>query len=346
MSWPRAAIPPLSVAPMLDHTDRHFRWLVRQVSRHTLLYTEMVVAQALVHGPRERLLTYDPVEHPVALQLGGDDPALLARCARMAVDAGYDEININVGCPSDRVQSGCFGAVLMRRPDLVARIVAAVREAVGVPVTVKHRIGVDELDSYEHMLSFVDTVAAAGADRFTVHARKAWLEGLSPRENRTIPPLRYGDVHRLKRERPHLPVELNGGVQDLDQAIAQLHHVDAVMMGRAVAEDPWVLRHADARLFCGPGAGLAADPRELLVRAQEYAAREISRGQRLGSIARHLQGLFKGQPGARAFRRHLSDHAFREGAPATVLGEAVEAMDRARDRAERDPGADPEETGR
>jgi tRNA-dihydrouridine synthase A len=250
----------------------------------------------------------------------------------VAVDAGYDEINLNVGCPSDRVQSGCFGAVLMKRPELVARIVDAVRGAVPVAVTVKHRIGVDDLDCYEHMLSFVDTVAGAGADRFTVHARKAWLSGLSPRENRTVPPLRYDDVYRLKRERPHLPVELNGGVLDLDQAVARLHHVDAVMMGRAVVDDPWVLRQADARLFCGEGAGLADSPRALVERIQAYAQDQIARGQRLGAIARHLQGLFKGQPGARAFRRHLSTHAFREGAPASVLGDALEALDQAADR--------------
>ena len=344
MRWPRTATPPLSVAPMMDRTDRHFRWMLRQVTRHTLLYTEMVVAQALVHGPWQRLLAYDPVEHPIALQLGGDDPKLLARCARMAVDHGYDEINLNVGCPSDRVQSGAFGAVLMKRPALVAEIVAEVRAAVPVPVTVKHRIGVDELDSYPHMLAFVDTVSASGADRFTVHARKAWLTGLSPKDNRTVPPLRYEDVHRLKRERPHLPVEINGGIMDLDQALVQLHHVDAVMIGRAAYDDPWSLRQADARLFCGEPAGLAGSRQELVERMEGYARSQLAQGQRLGSIARHLAGLFTGRPGARAFRRHLSTFAFREGAPASVLADALAAMDAAVGSGPSDePAVDPPE---
>jgi tRNA dihydrouridine synthase A len=228
---PRGPLRALSVAPMLDHTDRHFRFIARQLSRHALLYTEMIVGQAIRHGDRQRLLGFDEAEHPVALQLGGDDPALLAECAVVAQDMGYDELNLNVGCPSDRVQSGCFGAVLMRTPERVAEIVAAMRARVALPVTVKHRIGVDGLEGYEHLLHFVDTVAAAGADRFVVHARIAVLHGLSPRQNREIPPLRYEDVFRLKADRPALRIEINGGIRTLQSARELLDKVDGVMMG-------------------------------------------------------------------------------------------------------------------
>ena len=217
---------------MMDRTDRHFRRLLRLISRHTLLYTEMVTSRAILHGDRERLLGFDPSERPLALQLGGDDPDQLSECARIANDLGYDEVNLNVGCPSDRVQSGNFGVCLMRTPERVAECVAAMRAAVELPVTVKHRIGVDELDRYEDMLGFVDVVAAAGCDRFTVHARKAWLHGLSPKQNRDVPPLRHADVHRLARERPELIIEINGGLRSLDQVDAELEHVDAVMLGR------------------------------------------------------------------------------------------------------------------
>jgi len=322
----RAACPPLSVAPMMDHTDRHLRRMLRQITRHTLLYTEMITSHAVLRGDRGRLLAFDPVERPLALQLGGDDPQALAECARIAAGMGYDEINLNVGCPSDRVQSGCFGAVLMRRPAQVARCVEAMRGAVELPVTVKHRIGVDELDRYEDMLGFVDTVAAAGADRFTVHARKAWLSGLSPAENRTVPPLRYQDVWRLKAERPGLAIELNGGVRDLDEAGRQLAHVDGVMIGRAVIDDPWVLREADARFFGGEGSDLARDRVDLVERLLPQVQAMRERGERLGLLARHLSGLFTGLPGARAWRRHLSERAFLAGAGPEVLLDALDAM--------------------
>ncbi|MCB9779349.1 MAG: tRNA dihydrouridine(20/20a) synthase DusA [Alphaproteobacteria bacterium] len=330
----RGRTAPLSIAPMMDHTDRHYRWMMRQLTRHTLLYTEMVVSHALIHGDRDRFLAYDPVEHPVSLQLGGDDPVAMAECARIAADHGYDEVNINVGCPSDRVKSGCFGAVLMRDPDQVARVVEAMRGAVDLPVTVKHRIGVDELDRYEDMLRFVDGVAAAGADRFTVHARKAWLQGLSPKENRTIPPLRYPDVWRLKAERPHLPIEINGGIRTLDQAGGQLDHVDAVMIGRAATDDPWIFRDADARFFAALPADptLVADRRELVARVQERARREATTGERPWRVIRHLLSLFNGEPGARAFRRVLSDQRAVERAGAEVLTEALAAMDDTADR--------------
>ncbi|MDP6945861.1 MAG: tRNA dihydrouridine(20/20a) synthase DusA, partial [Myxococcota bacterium] len=229
----RGQVRPLSVAPMMQRTDRHFRVLIRQVTRHTLLYTEMLTANAIIHGDRRLLLDFDEVEHPVSLQLGGDDPTAMAEAARIGVDYGYDEINLNVGCPSNRVKNGCFGASLMRYPDKVAAIVDAMRGAVSVPVTVKHRIGIDELDRYEDMAHFVSVVREAGADRFSVHARKAWLEGLSPKENRTVPPLRYEDVYALKREFPGLAIEINGGVTTLNEVVDHLEHVDAVMVGRA-----------------------------------------------------------------------------------------------------------------
>jgi len=250
--------------------------LMRRISRRALLYTEMVTAQALKHGDRRRHLDYSPEEHPIALQLGGDDVALLAESAKLAQDWGYDEVNLNVGCPSDRVQAGRFGAVLMLDPPRVAECVAAMRDAVGLPITVKHRIGVDDHDSYEHMLRFVDVVAAAGADRFTVHARKAWLSGLSPRENREIPPLRYEDVHRLKAERPHLQIEVNGGLNTPDAWAAQLERVDAVMIGRAAYHTPGLLGAVDARVFGEASAEI--DAFEAVERYRPYMAAQLAGG--------------------------------------------------------------------
>lgn len=301
------AMHPLSVAPMMDRSDRHFRWLMRQITRRALLYTEMVTTGAVLHGDREKLLGFHPDEHPVALQLGGDDPEALAACARIGVDLGYDEIDLNVGCPSDRVQSGCFGAVLMRRPERVAECVAAMKAAVAVPVTVKHRIGVDELDRYEDMARFVETVAEAGADRFTVHARKAWLQGLSPKENREIPPLRYAEVHRLKAEHPELEIEINGGIVTLDQALEHLTHVDAVMIGRAAVDDPWIFADADRRVYGDTGA---APTREGVIEAMwGYAEAHVAAGGRLHHVTRHALQLFRGQPGAGAWRRLLTEQS-------------------------------------
>ncbi|MEQ1568412.1 MAG: tRNA dihydrouridine(20/20a) synthase DusA [Myxococcota bacterium] len=298
---------PLSVAPMMDHTDRHLRWVLRQLSRHTLLYTEMVVGQAIRYGDREKLLGFDPVERPVALQLGGDDPALLAQCARIAEDMGYDEVNLNVGCPSDRVQSGSFGAVLMKTPHKVAEGVHAMRAQVSIPVTVKHRIGVDDLDSYEQLERFVDVVAEAGCDRFVVHARIAILAGLSPKQNREVPPLRYDDVVRLKRARPALWIELNGGVTTLEAAVGHLDAVDGVMIGRAVIEQPMMLARADAVVF---GVEQPSVDAEGLVEAVEsYVRRPHPTGFRPWHVHRHLMGLFTGVPGARAWRRTLAQHA-------------------------------------
>lgn len=309
---------------MMDRTDRHFRRLIRAISRKTLLYTEMVTTGALLHGPRERLLQYAPVEHPVVLQIGGDAPCALAACARIAQDHGYDEVNLNVGCPSDRVQRGAFGACLMANPEKVAEGVAAMRAVVRIPVTVKHRIGIDALDRYEDMVRFVQTVAASGCDRFTVHARKAWLSGLSPKENRTIPPLRYGDVHRLKREHPELMIEINGGVRNLDQAAEHLRHVDAVMIGRAAYDDPWIFSEADPRFFGAPS--VVRSRHEVAREMLDYAEAELARGERLHRIVRPMLSLFTGCPGARAWRRYLSENAVAPGADARVIASALERV--------------------
>ncbi len=300
-------VAPISVAPMMDWTDRHERYFLRLISRHVRLYTEMVTTAAIVHGPRDRLLAFDPAEHPVALQLGGSDPEALAECARIGVDLGYDEINLNVGCPSDRVQSGRFGACLMAEPDLVARCVAAMRAAVDVPVTVKHRIAIDDMPEWETLKGFVDTVSSAGCERFIVHARKAWLQGLSPRENREVPPLHYGLVHRLKAERPDLHISINGGIETLDAAAAQLAHVDGVMIGRAAYQNPFIMAEADRMFFAAEG-----EPPSRHAVVDEYCAyiaRQTSAGVPLISMTRHILGLFNGSRGARAWRRYLSENA-------------------------------------
>ncbi|WP_027891833.1 tRNA dihydrouridine(20/20a) synthase DusA [Calidithermus chliarophilus] len=313
----------LSVAPMMDWTDRHFRYLVRQVSRGVLLYTEMVTDRAVLHGNRPRLLGFDPLEHPVALQLGGCDPALLAQAARVGEEWGYDEVNLNLGCPSERVQGGGFGACLMKEPDLVAECLAAMREAVRVPVTAKHRLGVDELEDYGYLTRWVEKLAGVGVEVFIVHARKAWLKGLSPKENREIPELRYGWVYRLKQDFPHLRFVLNGGVRTLDEAAAHLAHVDGVMLGRAVYDDPFVLEHADARFY-----GLEHRPARLEVaRAMiRYTEAQVEQGVPLWAVARHLLNLFKNQRRGKLWRRLLSERANRAGATPQVLWEALEQV--------------------
>ncbi len=313
---------------MMDRTDRYYRFFMRQLTKRTLLYSEMVTTGAVIHGDRIKLLSYEPIEHPVVLQLGGDDPSALAESARIAEDLGYDEVNLNVGCPSDRVQSGRFGACLMARPEQVAAGVSAMRAAVSIPVTVKHRIGIDDIDSYEHMLRFVDVVREAGSDRFIVHARKAFLQGLNPKQNRTVPPLRHEDVRRLKVERPELIVETNGGIRTLDEAAKHLEHIDGVMIGRAAYEDPYIFAEADSRFF---GETTAAPSRRAVVEAcAEEANRLVAGGERLHRLARHLLPIFAGLPGGRAFRRHISEHASREGADGQVLLDALTAMDAAR----------------
>ncbi len=311
---------PLSVAPMMDWTDRHCRYFHRLLSRSTLLYTEMVTTGAVLHGDRERLLGFDAVEHPVALQLGGSDPTDLAACARIAEEWGYDEVNLNVGCPSDRVQSGRFGACLMAEPDLVARLVGAMREAVSIPVTVKSRIAIDEMEEWPTLDHFIRTVSAAGCTHFIVHARKAWLKGLSPKENRDIPPLRYDLVHRLKAEHPHLTVAINGGIRTLDEAAEHLGTLDSVMIGRAAYETPYILADADRRLM----GGEAGPDRHAVIGAMlPYIEARRTLGTPLSSITRHMLGLFQGLPGARAYRRHIAENAHRPGAGPEVLERAA-----------------------
>ena len=321
---PRAPSPVLSVAPMMDWTDRAFRRMMRRITRRTLLYTEMVTTGALLHGDVDRHLARGPEESPVALQLGGDDPEALAHGARLAEAYGYDEVNLNVGCPSDRVQRGRFGACLMAEPAVVAEAVAAMRAATHLPVTVKHRIGIDDLDRYEHMLRFVDVVAAAGADRFTVHARKAWLQGLSPKENRTVPPLRHEEVQRLAAERPALVIETNGGIRDLDAVAAQLAHVDAVMIGRAAYEAPMRFATVDRRFFGGPGP--VPSLREVIEGMRPVLEDERSRGTRMATLVRPMIGLARGVPGARGWRRALSEGASKPGAGPDLIDVALRAL--------------------
>lgn len=309
---------------MMDATDRHCRYFLRQLTRHALLYTEMVTAAAVLHAGREPLLGFDAAEQPVALQLGGRDPAQMAHCAAIAEDMGYVEVNINVGCPSERVRNGRFGACLMAEPALVAECVAAMRARTRLPVTVKTRIGIDEQDSYEHLAQFVATVSAGGCSTFIVHARKAWLSGLSPRENREIPPLRHDVVYRLAREHPELEIVINGGITTLAQCQQHLQHVHGVMLGREPYRNPYLLAQVDRVLF---GASHEPPTREAVVEAMaDYAARRRTVGDAMHRITRHMLGLYQHQPGARAWRRHLSEKANGLDAGAEVLDDALYAM--------------------
>jgi tRNA-dihydrouridine synthase A len=314
---------------MMDWTDRHCRVFHRRISRHALLYTEMVTAPAVIHGKRAQLLDFDAAEHPVALQLGGSDPAELAEAARIARDWGYDEINLNCGCPSDRVQSGCFGAVLMKTPELVADCVAAMIAVSEAEVTVKCRIGVDEQAPEEVLPRFLETVSAAGVTRFTIHARKAWLQGLSPKDNREIPPLDYDLVHEMKAAFPHLHLSLNGGIATLEAAEDALARgFDGVMLGRAAYHEPMnVLGQADVRIW---GQGASADPFEVAEAMKPYIAAHLARGGRLHQITRHMLGLFHGQPGARGWRRVLSEGATRDGAGLALYDKALAEPARSR----------------
>jgi tRNA-dihydrouridine synthase A len=306
---------------MMDWTDRHCRAFHRILTRNALLYTEMVTAPAVLHGDRARLLAFEESEHPVALQLGGSDPAALAEAAAIGAAFGYDEINLNVGCPSDRVQEGRFGACLMAEPALVAACVAAMQRRVSIPVTVKCRIGIDDQDTEVDLARFVATVADAGCRTFIVHARKAWLQGLSPKENRQVPPLDYERVYRLKASRPDLTIVLNGGIGDLDAAQAHLDHVDGVMLGRAAYQTPYLLADVDRRFFgTATGHVTRAQAIEALI---PHVARHLQAGGRLNNIARHILGLYHGQPRARAFRRHLSELAVKDDAGIAVLMQAL-----------------------
>jgi tRNA-dihydrouridine synthase A len=315
---------PISIAPMMDRTDRHYRYFMRQITRHTLLYTEMVTAQAITYGDRDHLLGFTSDERPLILQVGGADPDSLADCARIAADFGYDGINLNVGCPSDRVQSGNFGACLMAQPELVADCVAAMMAAGTLPVSVKHRIGVDEIDRYEDMANFVSVVSQTGCRHFTIHARKAWLQGLSPKDNRTIPPLRYGDVHRLKAEFPHLWIEINGGFKTLGQVTEQLAHVDAVMVGRAAYDNPYLFAAVDQQAF---GVDQSArSPQEVVAAMLPYIDHWTSKGLKLNKITRHMLMLFAGQPGSRRWKQILTEGSCKPGAGVEVVQQALEAV--------------------
>ena len=296
----------LSIAPMLDWTDRFYRQFARQITRHTWLYTEMVTTGALLHGNRDRFLRFDPCEQPIALQLGGSDPAALAQCAKIAEQWGYDEVNLNVGCPSERVQEGSFGACLMAEPQLVADCVKAMRDVVSIPVTVKHRIGIDKVEEYDYLHNFVDVVAAAGCSTFIVHARNAILKGLSPKQNREIPPLKYDYVYRLKQQRPELEIIINGGITTLEQTDEHLRHVDGVMIGREAYHNPYLLVEADARYY---GDHHAQPSRAEIIEAlMPFVEQEVKDGVPLKIITRHILGLFQGMRGARYWRRQLSDH--------------------------------------
>lgn len=313
-----------AVAPMMDWSDRHCRFFHRQMTRHALLYTEMVTAQAIRHGDRARLIGFDPREQPVALQIGGSDPKLLAEAARWGEDFGYCEINLNVGCPSDRVQEGRFGACLMAEPELVAEGVAAMRHAVSVPVTVKCRIGIDDQDEDEDLDHFIRTVSATGCSTFIIHARKAWLQGLSPKENREVPPLNYERVYRIKKAHPGHVIIINGGIVTLAAAEAHLQHVDGVMLGRAAYHTPWILSDVDHRFFGeAPSALTRAD---VVTRMKPYIAAELGRQPGLARITRHMLGLFHGEPGGRAWRRVLSENAHRRGAGLDVVDAALAAV--------------------
>src|SRR5918995_1597302 len=322
-----------SVAPMMDWTDRHCRFFHRILSHRTRLYTEMVTTGAVIHGPRERLLGFSPEEHPVAVQLGGSEPRDLAKAAGICAERGYSEINLNVGCPSDRVQDGRFGACLMREPALVGDCVAAMKAAVSLPVTVKCRIGVDDQDPEEALDRLAESATRAGVDALVVHARKAWLQGLSPKENREVPPLDYGRVRRLKGARPTLPVVLNGCLRTLEEAKAQLAHLDGVMLGRAAYQEPELLLSVDSELFGWPPP--AADAFEAIEAFEPYVAARLAEGVRLSAMTRHLLGLFAGRPGARAFRRHLATEAPKPGAGLRTLREAVAHVARDADVLER-----------
>lgn len=334
MSLPPRRPHRMAVAPMLDWTDRHCRYFLRLISRHTWLYTEMITTGALLHGDVDYLLRFDPSEHPVALQLGGSEPADMARCAQLGAEFGYDEININVGCPSDRVQNGRFGACLMAEPQRVGDCVAAMTATVSIPITVKTRIGIDEQDSYEALHHFVATIAAAGCRTVIVHARKAWLSGLSPKENRTIPPLRYDIVYQLKRDFPQLEIVINGGIGTLAQARAQLNHVDGVMIGREAYHNPFMLAEVDGAFY--DDAHVVPSRDEIVEILLPYIEQELALGSPLKHMTKHILGLYHGVAGARAWRRYLSENSHRADAGVDTIRAALSAVTAARNQLKTD----------
>ncbi|ABZ78205.1 TIM-barrel protein, yjbN family [Shewanella halifaxensis HAW-EB4] len=312
-----------SIAPMLDWTDRHYRYFARLMSSQVLLYTEMVTTGAILHG-RGDYLAYNQEEHPLALQLGGSNPADLAACAKLAAERGYDEVNLNVGCPSDRVQNGRFGACLMAEPELVAECVSAMKQVVDIPITVKTRIGIDEQDSYEFLTQFIDTVKAAGCEEFTIHARKAWLQGLSPKENREIPPLDYERVYQLKRDYPQLNISINGGIKTLEECQTHLQHLDGVMVGREAYQNPYILAEVDQKL-CGIDTPVISRD-AVLEKLLPYIEKHLQQGGRLNHITRHIIGLYQGEVGSRVWRRYLSENAHKQGAGIEVVTQARAEM--------------------
>ena len=311
----------LCVAPMMTHTDRHFRYLLRLISRRVMLYTEMIATGSLIHGKQFHRLEFSPQEHPLGIQLGGNHPDELSQCARIAEQRGYDEINLNIGCPSDKVKIGQFGACLMARPELVAECVAAIAARVSVPVTVKTRTGIDNEDSYECLHRFIKTVADGGCRTFIIHARKAWLQGLSPKQNREIPPLDYSRVHQIKKDFPHLEIIINGGFQTLEQSQEQLQFVDGVMIGRAFCHNPYLLAGADRLMF--GHFGRANTRSEILEQFTHYAEQQMGQGTELHQMMRHVLGLFQGQPGARVWRRYLSENIFDNNSGVEVIEDAL-----------------------
>ena len=314
----------ISIAPMMTHTDRHFRYFLRLLSRHAMLYTEMVTTGALIHGDANKLLHYNPEEHPLAIQLGGNNPADLARCSRMAAAAGYDEVNLNIGCPSDRVQSGEFGACLMAQPELVAECVAAMQAAVTIPVTVKCRIGIDQQDSYEELSNFISLLTDSGCRTFIIHARKAWLQGLSPRQNREVPPLQYDTVYRIKQAFPQLEIIINGGFTTVGQIQSQYGHVDGVMIGRVVCNNPYILAEIEKVIFKNDQQLTRG---EVLSAYAEYITRELQAGTPFSHTTRNILGMFHGQPGAREYRRYLSENIHRKDAGIEVINHAMQNVE-------------------
>ncbi len=315
---------PVSVAPMMEWSDRHYRYFMRQITRETLLYTPMVASGAVIHGDRARIIGFSEAEKPVALQLGGDDPAEMAECARIAGDWGYDEVNINVGCPSERVQKGNFGACLMATPEIVAECAAKMRAAVRIPVTVKHRIGIDDMQSYDEMANFVNIVRRSGCDRFIIHARIAWLKGLNPRENRTVPPLRHDDVYRLKQEFPELAIEINGGIKTVEAIARHLEKTDGVMIGRAAYENPFLFATVDQQFYDSRRPPVTR--REIIEAMIAYIETWRGKGTFPNRIIRHMHGLFAFQRGARAWKRYLSENAHKPETTGKILLNAIQAI--------------------
>ena len=315
----------LSIAPMMDRTDRHFRYFLRLISKHVLLYTEMVTSGAIIHGDRDRFLYYSPSEHPLALQIGGSDPNDLAICAEIAEENGFDEVNLNIGCPSDRVQTGKFGACLMAEPELVADCIAAMNSKVDIPITIKTRIGIDNYETYDELVTFVDLTRQAGCKTFIIHARMAWLAGLSPKENRDIPPLQYDTVYQLKKDIPRLEIVINGGFTSMEQVTEQYRYVDGVMIGRAVYANPYLLAKVDQIVFGEQYPVISR--REILEKYIDYIKDNLEQGIYLNHMVRHILGLFQGQFGARNFRRIISENAYQQGAGIEVLKKATAQLD-------------------